>query len=35
MQYIKQEGNTLYISFDSQNENITGLYVKNRFKSIF
>lgn len=35
MLYIKQEGPVLYISFDEQNENITGLYVKNRFKSIF
>lgn len=34
MQYIKQEGSILYISFGSQNENIRELFVKNSFKSI-
>ncbi|MGW8028016.1 hypothetical protein ACWEYW_13345 [Staphylococcus xylosus] len=35
MLHIKQEGTVLYISFGAPKENITGLYVKNSFKSIF
>lgn len=35
MLHIKQEGTVLYISFGEPKENITGLYVKNSFKSIF
>lgn len=34
MQYVKQKGSMLCFSFNSESENITELYVKNRFKSI-